>query len=271
MIFGLAAQVMTYAFATPLYCGIQLKQSITARKPDASNIAIPHKVLRFVPPVFVIGYIVPSALMILQAPSQISVDLKQILIAVWQPWPAYISILLSVIGLLFSRSRNVQLSDYRATRSALRWVYAFAFANAALSHIIAWTVSLATVLSPTVFSREHAGFLHPRSVFQFIFPWVSPAFVARSIAPGVHVFLQWDYLIGSVAVLVWGLSLYIIAHRVLLGRVGYLGLGVKTAFLVSLSGPVATAVELVWERDELVFQETRDLSAWKVAGGKKTQ
>lgn len=257
MIFGLTAQVLTFAFATPLYAAVQVYTSVTARKPNPDNIRVPRAVLNAMPFVFVLGYMVPTNLLIVPLSETMTIDLKQVCIAIWQPWPAYVSILLTIAHIVFSPfvSNDRNPEGGRATLRALRRVYAFAFANAALTHLISWTVSLATLAVPAMFDERFLGPLHPAKVFEVPLPWATPVPQVRDIGEGVHAFLRWDYIIGSAGVLVWAVSLYRAAHRVVYGKVGCFGLVVKTALLTVLAGPTGAAVELMWERDELVFNE----------------
>ncbi|CAG7935343.1 unnamed protein product [Penicillium nalgiovense] len=250
-IFGLVAQVLTFAFGIPLTCALQLGCSITARRPHADNIRIPRAVLGALPLAFVVGYMVPTVAMTLPAPSVIPVDLKQIAIAIWHPWPAYVSVLTTVAYFTLSPLFS---NDNRASMSSLRWVYAFAFANASLSHIVTLVVSLATVVVPVLFEDRFLGSLHPANVFSIPLPW--SGLTVDNVGDGVHVFLRWDYMIGSAGVLIWAISLYTVAHKQLLNTISWPSLLVKVALLTVLVGPAGTAVELIWERDELVFTET---------------
>ncbi|KAJ6120469.1 hypothetical protein N7523_004749 [Penicillium sp. IBT 18751x] len=250
-IFGLAAQLMTFAFAAPLICGLQLACSITASRPHADNIRIPRVVLVVLPAIFVVGFMLPTQAMVLPAPDVISVDMKQIAIAIWQPWPAYVSILTTVAYYVLS---PFFVNDQRASLSSLRWVYAFAFANASLSHLVSWIVSLATVMAPGLFNDQFLEPLHPSKVFSIPLPW--SGLKVDTVADGVHVFLRWDYMIGSVGVLLWALTLYTVAHKRILTFVSWPTLLLKVGLLTALTGPTGAAVELMWERDELVFRET---------------
>ncbi|KAL4990771.1 hypothetical protein BDW68DRAFT_153823 [Aspergillus falconensis] len=247
---------MTFAFSAPLYFAIQLSTSATAVKPTAENIRVPRAVLKAIPLVFVIGYMVPSGLLLLPVSEQVTTDLKQILIALWQPWPAYISILLTLVHILFSpfTSNDNTVEGGRATLRSFRWVYAFAFANTALTHIISWVIPLSTIAAPWLFNEEYLRPLHPLVVYDVPKPWEAPVLV-ESVGAGTHAFLRWDYIIGSTGVLIWALSLYRAAHRVVYGQAGCVGLLAKVAVLTVLTGPVGAAVELMWERDELVFNE----------------
>ncbi|KAJ5677218.1 uncharacterized protein N7477_002851 [Penicillium maclennaniae] len=250
-IFGLAAQLMTFAFAAPLICGLQLACSITASRPGADNIRIPRVVLVVLPAIFAVGFMLPTQAMVLPTPDVISVDMKQIAIAIWQPWPAYVSILTTVAYYVLS---PFFVDDQRASLSSSRWVYAFAFANASLSHLVSWIVSLATVMAPGLFNDRFLDPLHPSKVFSIPLPW--SGLKVDTVADGVHVFLRWDYIIGSAGVLLWALTLYTVAHRRILNFVSWPTLLLKVGLLTALTGPAGAAVELMWERDELVFRET---------------
>lgn len=250
-IFGLAAQLLTFAFATPLICGLQLGCSITARRPHADNIRVPRVVLAVLPAIFVIGFMIPTNAMVLPAPDVISVDMKQIAIAIWQPWPAYVSILTTVAYYVLS---PFFADNQRSSMSSLRWVYAFAFVNASLSHLVSWIVSLATVVVPALFEDRFLDSLHPSRVFSVPLPW--SGLKVDTVADGVHIFLRWDYMIGSAGVLIWALTLYTVAHKQILSTVSWPSLLFKVGLLTALTGPAGAAVELMWERDELVFRET---------------
>ncbi|KAJ5553038.1 hypothetical protein N7494_002416 [Penicillium frequentans] len=250
-IFGLAAQVLTFAFATPLICALQLGCSVTARHPHADNIRVPRVVLAVIPAIFVIGFLVPTNLMILPAPEVISVDWKQIAIAAWHPWPAYVSILTTaayyVLGPFFT-------NNHRASMSGLRWVYASAFIHSAISHLVTLVISVATVLAPTLFDTRFVDALHPSKVYSFPVPW--SGLKVDTVADGVHVFLRWDYMIGSAGILLWALKLHTVAHKQILSSVSWTSLIFKVGLLTALAGPAGAAAELMWERDELVFSET---------------
>lgn len=250
-VLGLVAQVLTFAFGIPLTCALQLGSSITARRPHADNIRVPRAVLAILPFVFIVGFTVPTVMMSLPAPSVISLDMRQIAIAIWQPWPAYVSILTTtgyfILSPFFSKNN-------RSSMSSLRWVYAFAFVNASLSHLVSWIVSLATVIVPGMFQDHIVEALHPAKVFALQLPW--SGLTVSDVGEGLLVFLRWDYTIGTAGVLVWAISLYTVAHRQILSTVSWPSLLLKVVLLTALAGPAGAAVELIWERDELVFAET---------------
>ncbi|PYH88017.1 hypothetical protein BO71DRAFT_392372 [Aspergillus ellipticus CBS 707.79] len=258
LVFGLSAQILTFAFAAPLYCALQLFFSPTASSPTPSTILVPRTILHALPLVFTLSFTLPSILMVLPTPNT---DLKQIFIALWQPFPAYISLLLTLLHPVISPLVRPDPTG-RKDRRALRFLYAFTFANTAIPHIVSWTVSLAAVLAPGILAKEARAQLHPAVVFGIPLPWAVPVVRVESVAEGVHAFLRWDYLIGSAAMVVWAGALYGVAQRRVFGCVGWAGLVVKVLLLSLVAGPVGAAVELVWERDEMVGGE--------MGGAKKT-
>ncbi|OKL61251.1 hypothetical protein UA08_03389 [Talaromyces atroroseus] len=251
-IFGIVAQVMTYAVSAPLFLGLQLLFSDVSLQPTARNIAIPTAVVKAIPAVFIVAYILPTYSMLLPAPGIVTFEQKQTLIALWQLWPAYVSFLLTLVSILFSSTSSATPSQLR---KSLRATYTFALSYAAISHVAAWSISLATIATPMIFSTEYLHSLHPSQVFGLRNPFTSADFKVDSASEGVHIFLQWDNIIGSLAVLLWAVIANVSAHRKTEGQVGWLCLLFQISTSLALTGPIGTAVRLVWERDELVFEE----------------
>ena len=119
---------------------------------------------------------------------------------------------------------------------------------------MSWVISLATVMVPVLFEERFLASLHPANVFAVPLPW--SGLTVDNVGDGVQAFLQWDYAIGSAGVLIWATSLYTVAHKHLLNTVSWPSLLAKIALLTVFAGPAGAAVELIWERDELVFTET---------------
>jgi hypothetical protein len=237
--------------STPLFLGLQLLSSDISLKPTVRNIAVPTAIAKAIPAVFIVAYVVPSFSMLLSAPGVVTFDQKQTLIALWQPWPAYVSFLLTLVSFTFSSSPAAPSQ----LRNSLRATYTFALSHAALSHVVAWSISLASVATPAIFSSEYQHSLHPSQVFGLRNPFTSADFRVGSLSEGVHIFLQWDNLTGSSAVLLWAVIANVSAQRKIQGYVCWSGFLFKIAHSLVLTGPVGTAVRLVWERDELVLED----------------
>ncbi|KAJ6784647.1 hypothetical protein PWT90_03210 [Aphanocladium album] len=267
---GLIAQVLTFAFATPVYGFVHLLTSRTASTPSRGNMRIPYAVLKSLPLVFLVGNAVPSLAMVLPYSATNTVAVKQLLTAVWQPWPAYTAFGLTaahfLLGGVFTSGDAGTLDGRKKSASAIRYIYAIAFGNAALSHLIAATVSVGTVVAPKVFHVDYVSVLHPAKILEAVLPWAeNPVAQIKTLGDGVHVFLGWDYKIGTASLLLWAVVLYARAHVHYEGKcVSLLPFLGKIATLTALVGPAATAVELMWEREEFVLQsEDKQLAAKK--------
>lgn len=257
VLLGLAAQVLTFAFAAPMYGFLHLLTARTANKPNAEDMRIPYAVLKALPAAFFIGNTIPSLAMTLPLSDRITPDVKQILIAAWQPWPAYTAILVTAANFILGSCMKADQSaaGKRKSNGAIRYIYAFAFGTTAVAHIIAVTIPVTTLLVPKLFNAKLAAELHPFKVLETPLPWTAPVATISTLGQGVHAFLRWDYIIGTTGVLVWAFTLHQKAHRFLErdSSASLFGLLSRTASLVAVAGPVAAAVELMWEREELVL------------------
>ena len=237
------------------YAALHVLTSETASNPSLENMRIPRAVLIAMPVAFTIGQAVPSLAMALPLSDRLTPDLKQILIAVWQPWPAYVAALLTVAYVLLGPYFDSYARTARGIRKdlkPLRATYAFAFGTAAVSHLVAVVVSLATIVAPFLFEKRFVRDLHPAKVLATALPWKLEQ--VKSVGEGVHVFLRWDYNICVLGMLVWALALYRVAERKYTGTNEDLSTLSKVVQLTLLTGPVGAAVELMWEREEFVIE-----------------
>ncbi|KAL1962495.1 hypothetical protein VTN77DRAFT_9616 [Rasamsonia byssochlamydoides] len=122
--------------------------------------------------------------MCLPAPSIVSINTKQALLAAWQVFPVYISVLARICSFFSSHIFHASEKSGLATLHGLRRIYAFAFACAVLPRIAAWALSLTSLAFPTRFSESVAAGLHPMRVFVNTLPWLSPSIQATSVGEG---------------------------------------------------------------------------------------
>lgn len=246
-----------------LYVSLYLFTSPIAYKPTAPDIDMPLLQVKILPWSILAGYILPSLFMAVPETSLGLIPSKQHGIAFWQLWPIYIFVAqygLSTLSSLFrSRDKSRVVSRNRGT---LRLVYAIGFACAAVPHIACWTISLSALAFPRLFNPTIAAALTPGNVFANKFPW-SPE-RPESLGIGALWLLHWDHLIGAGATLIWAMALYCTAHSVRGIAVNKFKLCVKVIALCAAAGVAGAAVELMWERDELLFSGHDAISA-KVA------
>lgn len=257
-ILGIAAQTLTFAFATPTYGYLHLTRSLAARTPTVKNMRVPHGVIKALPIVYTVAMQAPSIAMVLPLTKYMTHDRKQLAIAIWQPWPLYVSALLVLahytVGVAFSDANTP--SNGRKIKSSLRYVYGFAFVATAVPHIIVLALSGATVVAPRVFQTQYVDSWNPVKLFGLPLPWDMPAHKVASVAEGVQIFLKWDFAIGSVSFLVWALSLHRAAHRAAKVQIDQLALLHRVVGLTLVSGLIGAGIELLWEREELFLPDT---------------
>lgn len=136
------------------------------------------------PSSMIIGYILPLILAALPTPRVTAYETKQQLIAVWQGWPVYTSLIMLIIH---------YLRPMRASQDwQLKIACAFAFACSTAGHLaFLW------------FARAKTASYH---VFLPPVPWRE--LQVASIEAGVLRFLQWDYTLSASAMLVWTVASY---------------------------------------------------------------
>ncbi|OJD27916.1 hypothetical protein ACJ73_00683 [Blastomyces percursus] len=270
VIIGVLLQLFTFGVILPIYAALHLftSRTLSARQ----TIDIPSRSLtgvNLIPLSVFLGYLLPSLAMVLPEKTTGFLPSTQERIAFWQPWPIWLWLIhstLTRIAALFS-SPVPNSQSAKRTLSALRRVYAFAFTITAVPHIAAWSLSLAAAILPILFDQDVATALHPTRVFLNAMPWSGVQ--AKSFGEGALWFLQWDQVVGVVGMLLWAIDLYVAAHRARKVNVGCIGLAVKVGLLCAVSGVAGAVVELLWERDEVVFQGTGQEKEQGVETGKE--
>jgi hypothetical protein len=94
---------------------------------------------------------------------------------------------------------------------------------------------------------------------------------AGGVAEGALWFLQFDYLITSVAYVIWGVAVRYASPVIQVGGGENEGEGFGFGALVTVLGkcvalgPMAAVVTLLWDRDEVVFARDAEVDANAVA------
>lgn len=257
----------------PVYLAVYLFTSplITSSTPlTPSALSIPEGVLTGIPFGTTIGFIIPTILMSLPAPSILSVSSKITAILVWQAFPLWATVYTYIWSAgLWPKIDYPSEADALANQlSILRHVYKFALALSVPAHLATVTLSLsAGVFCPGIFTTFAQSELNPISAFIPPNPFSDTK--AASVAQGSQWFLQYDYEITSVAFLLWALaSRYakpvVNANKNESGSIG-IGAALEVIGKVALLGPYATALNLIWDRDEAVFAGAAAVSGKKTA------
>lgn len=257
--FGLFFQAIGMAIVGPIFLFINLMTSPTVATPSASNLKIDPSELQALPFSTITGFIIPTILMSLHAPTYITYEQKAFFVRLWQIFPilCYLSQhIWKRILPLSSRSRSVNIETQIRM---LGKVYFFGTICASVAHTATWAISLTAYLFPALFAPQYVGYLLPARVFLPPMPWWD--IEADSIGTGAHWFLQWDEVLTSTMYLLWACSLTIKARQKV-GKtsgviVDVLGL-LSSALLV---GPAGAALCALWERDEIVLSTELKRSA----------
>jgi hypothetical protein len=207
-----------------------------------------------------VAYLIPMALFAVPIPDVLSIFQKQTVVAWYQPWSVWIAVthfLVTLVVRPWIREPDAESSTtaaaYRSARSNHRAIYAFSFAIAAIPHLIVLSITITAFLYPGLYSSRLLSLLSLQNVFIPPSPWSDTK--ASHLVEGCKWLLQWDYITGSTGVLVWVLTRYI-ALQMSTGRekrVSWLGLAGKVLLWTISAGPTAADVDLLWERDEIVF------------------
>lgn len=213
----------------------------------------PHK-LMCIPYSVALGLIAPTVAVALPAPSIMTYERKQMLIAIWQAFPAWVGILQQILPLVANGFTNkVAVADAKThTLSKMRIIYLLMLALAVVVRVSAWTISISAVLFPSIFAPDVVQLLTPSAVFR---PRAAtPTVKMPSIAAASLQLLQYDEMVGAAAMVMWSAALYInTSERKGLGD--WLSLIVKGIGIEALAGPHGFAVAAVWARDEIIFAD----------------
>ena len=256
VIWGALVQKFTFACTMPIYMMIHLSTSTTIQ-PSKTNVFMTSSAIAPIPIALTIGYLLPSFLASLPAPSVLTYDGKQNFIAFWQAFPVWVALIQQFLGLSFPISgfRNKASTGYHQDSiTALRCAYTFLLTVAGLTHIPCLSMALASSYFPRAFFTSEATSTYSFSNV-FVPSTVSASTKMASVGRANQLLLQYDEVVGLSAVLLWVTFLWIQAHK----RTGkpYLltELIPKIAGLTLATGPMGCAIFMMWSRDELVWRE----------------
>lgn len=249
-IWGLLMQNLTYAVTAPLLLLLHLLTSPTVTsRTSAKSFLVPLSDIISTAPSMFLGFAVPALLMVFPSPSLISYSTKQSLIALWQAFPLWVSILqqccspavTKLLGL--SKANTRQLDSIIATRV----FYLAILAIAALTHLSTFYLVAMAYLLPADDVGEYKDAWSFSNIF--IPASITPSFKVNSIGEGAHLMMQYDEIIGNSAVLVWAFALFVTAPPGKL-QLSQAQLSAFGLVLLIVTGPIGLAVGLVWARDE---------------------
>ncbi|RFU23734.1 hypothetical protein B7463_g12604, partial [Scytalidium lignicola] len=270
-IFGILVQTTGFALTSPIWFLLYITTSPLARSPattqSMSSLRVPLSKLTVFPLVLSIGYIVPSAFIMLPSPSIVSMETRQKLIAAWQPFPIYTTILMYIFSSLHSSSSTTSSSSIsKAYTIASNILYTFLIIFAVITNVLALLVTILptniiSIVSPAIASALKGSPIPVSFSTVYVPSPPLPSWKAVNLADAVHTFLHVDTYVSGSAALVWAL---ILRSR---ARNGEKGTGIDMVYIVKLliwtvlAGPFGAITNVMWERERLLVETE------KVKGG----
>lgn len=265
-VFGFFVQNITFAVTIPIYLFIHVLTSPAASsfpgKYASSVLHVSPVDLWIVPFSITLGYLVPSALMALPAPSVVSPNLHQQFIALWQPFPLWTALIQwtfsSICALCASNAIPGKGDSLGATYlRAVKYPYIFVIVFCTLTHLPVLAIS---ALPPSFFENAPAELVRlSKSDLLGVYVPHPPIYGVKlgGLAEGVQNFLVWDLYTGLTSVLLWATLLYRNATAATGNWLTLPGLIVKIVVWTLVSGPMGAAAALLWERDAIVSEKVK--------------
>jgi len=257
MIWGLLVQNVTYAVAIPMFLILSLAMSTNTSPTEEAITADIIEVIS-VPTTLFLGFAVPAFMLALPAPSMQSFEAKQTWMAIWQGFPIWVA----VFQQIFKRYMTVMLPihDQQPTasrREALQKVYTILTLVAVVSHIVPMALTVTSSLFPGLLP---AGYGEAFSFSKVMIPAATNSATQMStIGSGAFILLQYDEIIGSTAMLLWALFIFLQAcNRYRIPR-PWAGKFWRLALFIALTGPAAAAVSLISARDGIVLEQENEM------------
>ena len=200
-----------------------------------------------------LGYVLPSVLMSLPAPSIIDHDLKQWLMTMWQFFPVWVSMVQGIVAYLLSKLRKPSEAPTTHMFRHMRVLYAGLLTTAGIGQVSTMTLVAMSKFFPGLFAPDFVGVFDFSKVF--LPAAMTPSTKMPSIGAGALLLFQYDESIGSTSMALWSTVLYINTYRngaIHQNVVSMIGAGI---ILMALTGPLGYATACIWARDELVIAD----------------
>ncbi|CAF9922253.1 hypothetical protein IMSHALPRED_005637 [Imshaugia aleurites] len=200
-----------------------------------------------------LGYVLPTILMSLPAPSIIDYDLKQWLMTFWQFFPVWVSVVQGIVSYLLPRFGEASGASNTHMVRSMRVLYAGLLTTAGIGQASTMALMATSKFFPGLFAPEFVGVFNPSKVFLPIA--TSPSTKMPSIGAGALLLLQYDQLIGSTAMCLWSTILFVNTYRNGVTNQSVVVMIVGGIIMMALTGPLGYATACIWARDELIIAE----------------
>lgn len=255
-IWGLLVQNLSYAVIIPIYCILHLSTSPTVMATQvADEFAVDLVDIDCLPWCMIFGFVLPSVLMSLHAPSICGHQWKQTFMAIWQVFPVWMSLSHQLIASLTKKAKTVSQGN---PIGSLRNLYVLLLVAAGITQVSTFTLVGVSTAFPSLFAPEFAGIFNLSKVF--IPRGITPSTKMDSIGSGALMLMQYDQLIGSTAIDLWASILFLQARRRARKESISPSLVFNGAAAMLLAGPLGYAIACIWARDEIIFGDKAEKS-----------
>ena len=261
----MAVQMLAYAVIIPWYFIVHLSTS-----PTLDSLALKHYLIDEVDALsvvlaMIIGFVVPTVQMVLPAPSVLSYDAKQGLIAFWQFFPLYVGVAQMIISSAIRSFRGADGKGKEAAQKSIwsmRLLYGFLMLCGARDQLSTIHFVALAHAFPALFIPEFRGVWNIWNVF--VQKGITPAEKMDSVGSGAFMLLQYDENIGNVALILWAFVMFLGARRATAQSWDWIGVTILGVVIAFFTGTIGLATALVWARDEMVFAHTAKKEEKKV-------
>ena len=247
-------QSIGYGIIMPIYCGVHLLISPTALSDPArlqkSVRPRDDPTLSTLPWSIMTGYLLPATMMSMPV---FSPKVHQYLVASWQVFPVWIVILQYIFGKaswyflspqpLKSKPSHLHAVDLES----LNRLYHFAFALATLTHCIALGLIASIQLFPGLIAASDGHAVTLKDVFLPSNIWTGAQ--VSDMVQGAHGFFQYDQYIGSIAAIIWAITLRYNVENKSMSATQWAQLAFEIVGYSTVAGPTGALVMLLWKRD----------------------
>lgn len=245
----LMGELVGIGFATPLWCIVHLLVTLTPTRTNATKIvSTSNRDLKALGYALLVGHVVPTILMLRLEPDGEGLASQQIWTIARLFHPVFVFVLWRLFALSSSRDQGTPWP------SVNRNTYTFSILASAFFHITSLGFLLAPQIFPGWLKQVVVIELDPKSVLVPVPFWSEEVVSKVPFSTGVAIFLQWDYLCSSAAVVIWSLSLYLEANSLSLSKSSSISKLGQASMVAVVAGPGAAAAFLMQERDSILLE-----------------
>ena len=245
-------QLVTVTIVSPIYVALEVSQGHT--NPTFNDLAIDPRDLDAIPWGTTISFVLPTLGMVVPLLNLASAELNYLLIALWQPFPLYQTLIHPLLRSSYpDRSRNGRVSTNGYEKS-LGKSYGFILKLCAGTHLFVLGAAFLSQASDSIPSISLSEMLIPTSLSNPpTLATLSPPVSALSSRAVVTNFLKWDIYCACAAFSIWAGYHAYHAEK----GANLLNIALRIVLWTAVGGPIAPAAVLLWDRDVAALEKAK--------------